>query len=665
MVQPKRFRYTLEVPGVQTYTIGNAPKGWLTETEVEFKRTDRKGLERSVAVPLTFTFGAARLLRQQFYLYGANANVFFKVEKRKDDWSYQESYYGKLDFSTVDDSDIEFTINATEADISVKIKAFQNVKYEIPVTGDGSLLVQLTPLKLTEAADLLFTQSEEDQQPGYTALTVVNNEQKATLASVKDAGYLSTTTPNFSIDGDWFYQANANTALKVTISDLRGLIQAFSGSNNRFRLQLVKNNGTVLANLIDRTLNNTGENFAVDTEYNFNLVAGERVFLYQRIDGSLNSITGYNYTSGQISMSYQTSSEPSLCYALRPLELFKRLVNKMNGGFDYPVQSFLLSKYRQLTISCGDAIRGIDGAKIKISFSDFFKSIDAVLCAGCAVENGAVTIEARQSYYRNNEALVLSDAKDVHISPATDLMFNRIKGGYPDQNYDELNGKLEVNSEVNYVIDITQPDKEYDIQSVIRADAYGIEFLRINLEGKKTTDSDSDNDTFFLWVNPSSEPLGFYKVEPSQALTGVDATYYNWMITPKRNLLRHGAWIRSVFYGNDGYQIRIASAAKNTAVTSLATFEDEPPFVSESEPINIGDLAAPYFAPFYVDLSTNLPHDFWQFVSNTVYGYSTFNFRGNTFTGYHQEISIDLGQNSERDFKLLLTANNNILKLAR
>lgn len=660
-MQPKKFRYTLIVPGVNEFVLPNAPKGWLTDTELDFKRTDRNGMERSVTVPLVFTFGGARILRQQFYQYGAQANVFFQVEKLDQDWQYLSTYYGKLDFSTADDKKIDFTINATEADISVKIKAFQNVKYEIPVTGDGTVLVELLPLKLNETADLLFTPSTTDQQPGYTAVTIVNNEQKATIASVKDAGYRTAITPNFAIDGDWFYQALATTSLKINISDLQGSVQAIlTGGADNFKIQIVKNNGVVIDNLIDITIENTIQEFTVNKELNFTLNAGEKLFLYQRITGNLNSSTGFNYTSGQISLTYQTESKRSFCRAIRPKELFKRLVNKMNGGFDYPVQSFLLDQYRELSITSGDAIRGIDDAVIKTSFNDFFKSIDSVLCAGSAVENGAVTIESRQSYYRANQALSLDDAKDIHVSPATDLMFNRIKVGYPDQTYDELNGKFEVNSQQNYVIDVTQPDKELDLMSIYRADAYGIEFLRINLEGKGTTDNDADNDTFFIYLNSAAEPLGYYRPLLTSVIIGIDPSYYNWYISPKRNLLRHGAWFRSVFFGNDDYQIRFASALKNTDIT---TVDDDGFKVVENTNVNIGELPAPYFQPYYIDLSTNLPNDFWKFVNNTVYGYSTFPFRGSTFNAYHVEISVDLGENSERDFKLLLTADNNILEI--
>jgi hypothetical protein len=38
--------------------------------------------------------------------------------------------------------------------------------------------------------------------------------------------------------------------------------------------------------------------------------------------------------------------------------------------------------------------------------------------------------------------------------------------------------------------------------SPFRADSYGIEFLRSRLNGKVTTDKDSDNDTSILNVEP-------------------------------------------------------------------------------------------------------------------------------------------------------------------
>ena len=670
MEQPDEFQYQIIIPGDadSPYLLDAAPKGWQDSTEVDFKRSETYyGSVKSLTVPLSFVLRGAFLLRREYFKYNVQAVAYIQINKfNTSTWIYELAYYGKIDFSKAKDSDDFFIVNAIDADMSVKIKAFENTKFEFPMDVPDAIDVLITPIKLVESADLLFVASQTDQQPGYPALTVINNEVKSVNQSVKDAGYKTELSPNFATDVDWFFTAQTTGVVNFKIDHLIGSVQNTTLASDRFRIQLVKSNGTALADIIDITIGPGAQGFDIVAEYSFTINEGERVFVYQRIDGALNSNTGFNYSEGTLSLSYDTVSPESTCKAFRPAYIFQQLVNKMNGGFYYPTQSFLLKEWEQLTITCGDAIRQLDGAKLKISFTDLFKSISGVTCAGHAVENGVATLEYRRSYYRASKSLSMLDSKDVEITSALDLMFNSITAGYKDQTYDEINGRDEVNSQQTYVIDTYAPVATLDITSTIRADAYGIEFLRINLDGKETTDSDSDNDPFFLFVEQNAVS-GVYPVQTSgnagAVITGVRAgsSYYNWQISPHNNLLRWGAWIHSVFYGNDGYQIRFASGLKNTAMTVMVNGQ----LTIESSNVQVSELAAPYFMPYYANFTTMLPYDFWRYINASVYGYGEFSYIGSVLKGYFIEASIDLAANSERDFKLLLTTDNNMLEFIR
>lgn len=664
-MQPKEFRYTLIVPAVDSYILPNAPSGWSEDSTLEFSRSETYfGAVRSLTIPLKFVLDGAWILRREYYRYGVQAQVYIQIDKQNTStWDYEIAYYGKLDFSKAKDEEDYFTVNATDADLSVKIKAFENVKYEIPVDVPEAIEIEITPLKLIESADLLFVASLTDQQPGYTGLNIVNNEVKSVNQSVKDVSYRTDTSPNFATDIDWFFNAQTTGDVTFKFDGVKGSTQTFLGSARRFRIQLVKQDGTVLATPLDVTHGLGAPAFDINQTYTISINAGDKVFVYQRIDGDLDSNTGFNYTEGTLSASYETISPATKCKALRPAYVFQQLVKQMNGGFAYPVQSFLLKEWEQLTITCGDAIRQIEGAKVKTTFADFFKSVSGVTCAGHAVENGMATMEYRPSYYRNSQTLSMLDSKDVTIEPALDLMFNSIKAGYETQTYDEVNGKDEINAIQQYVLDVYAPIKELDITSAYRADAYGIEFLRINLDGKSTTDNDADNDVFFIYVNPVAESGGYYRPLTTSSITGVKAgeTYYNWYISPHRNLLRWGAYIHSVFYGNEGYQIRFVSGEKNTAVST--TYGGS--MITENSNVNIAELAPPYFQSHYASFTTKLPADFWQYVNNGVYGYGLFSYVGVNLKGFFINASIDLAMNSERDFKCLLTVDNNLLELVR
>lgn len=657
-MQPNEFQYTLVIPSVDSYVLTNAPKGWEDNTEVSHKRSaESAGQIRSLTVPLIFTTEGALILRNQYYQFFAQSNVFIQIDKlNTSTYQYELAYYGKLNFAKCRDEDDYFTIPATEAGIATKIKAFENTQFEFPVDVPEAIIITLTPLTLVESADLIFTPSELDQQPGFTGLSIVNNEIKSVNQSVQDVEYMTALTPDFSTSDRWVYNAQVANTVKISIENADGAIQSFGTAGNQFRLQLVKQDGTVVYTFYDRTISNNFEAFLINGSVDVSLSIGEKLFLYQRTGGTLNSNVGWNWVSGTLKLSYSTQSPATTCKALRPKYLLAQLLKKMNGGFDVPLTSSLLDAWKQLTITSGDAIRQIDGAKVKTSFNDFFKSISAVTCAGHAVENSVVTMEQRQSYFRMVKTLSMLDSKDVSTETAEDLLFNTIKVGYPDQTYDEVNGKEEINSQQNYVIDSTGVVRELDLMSIYRADAYGIEFLRINLEGKSTTDSDSDNDVFFVYVNSVAELDGTFKPFTYGTITGVTAgnTLYNWYISPKRNLKRWGAYIRSVYYGNDGYQIRFTQGLKNTAVTTTVAGET----VSEGANLYMSELGAPYFVPIYANLTTRLPFDLWKYFNSGVYGYGEFMYKGVVLRGFFMESEIDLAMNSEREFKMLLCVGN-------
>lgn len=665
MIFPNTFRYTIVIPAVDSYVLQFAPKGWEEKTEIAYKRSEVYfGQTKNVTVPLEFTRDGYEILLREYIQYNAQANAYIRIEKvNPTTQDYELAYYGKLDFSSdaLSVTDDTFTLPAIDAGIEAKIKAFENTKFEFPVDVPEAIDLTLTPLTLIEKADFIFTPSELDQQPGYTGIEIVTNEIKSVNQSVKDVPYRTDTTPDFSTDGDWFYTAQVANTVKVSLIDVKGSIQSFFTGSNRFKLQLVKNDGTPVATFYDRTISNFAENFLINGTVDVPLLQGERLFLYQVIEGTLGSDTGFNWEEGQITASYSTQSPETKCKAFRPKYLFSQLLKKINGGFDVPVQSFLLDQWEQLTITSGDAIRQIEGAKVKTSFADFFKSISAVTCAGHSVEN-KVTLETRQSYFRNAKTISMLDSTEVSLKTATNLLFNKIKTGYPNKTYDEINGKDEINSTQEYVIDSVGTDKELDIRSVYRADAYGIEFLRINLEGKSTTDNDSDNDVFFVYANATPEIDGSYKPFTNGTVTGVSAgnTFYNWYISPKRNLRRWGSFIRSVYYNNSGYQIRFTESEKNANVTTVVSGES----VTENSNIFMSELDQPYFIPMYAEFDTNLPNDLWQYFNNAVYGYGEFMFKGYVFNGFFMEAEVELALNSPRRFKLLLTTDNkNLLNL--
>ena len=311
--------------------------------------------------------------------------------------------------------------------------------------------------------------------------------------------------------------------------------------------------------------------------------------------------------------------------------------------------------------------------QLLINFRDTYQSILSVQGGNCAfgIENIADVntcfIESLDYTFRatvGNLNVGIVD-KDIKIQPAIDMIGNTIVCGYKDQQYSQLNGFAEVNSQQNYGTALIAPIKEINLVSIFRADPYGIEEIRV--QQGDTASSRSDNDTWMIYKKDSPEnitplpDIGYFyhplRTETLTSIVGVDSSYYNWILSPKQNLLRGGNYLASMYYGMKGYKITLTSANKNTA---MVTIDNTGRRVAEADPIFISTLPAPLFIPIYCTFKPGLPSNALQMMDNLPYGFITFTYNNKQFKMFADTISVDIGENSEQEIKGLLTPNNDL-----
>lgn len=297
-----------------------------------------------------------------------------------------------------------------------------------------------------------------------------------------------------------------------------------------------------------------------------------------------------------------------------------------------------------------------------LSFKTFYQAMKSLQGGqiGFGQDNGLACLEDMAYFFRAGIGqLNLGIINNFELSPATELQFNSIKAGYKDQQFDKINGTQEVNSTQNYVTDLLSPKKELDIVSPINGAPYFIEQVRIT--PLDSAASRSDNDLHFIYLKDTPEVDDSYKPLQMDALlsySGIDdVNYYNWYITPKQNLLRGGAYLVSVFDKMKGYTIRMASGLKNT---SLITTDSLGNRVSEAADIQIGNLPAKIFQPYYVSVLAGLK---LYSLLDIPYGGIKFTWNDVEYKCFVDEVSTDIGKNAAQTFKLLLTPDNNLLNL--
>lgn len=661
-LQPKQFRYSL-VYQQKTYVLPNAPIGW-EENIIRWSRSEfYYGMIRSFSVPLKFVLDGAWILRTGFYTYGIRGNALLTIEELNlATWGYELIYSGDIDFSTFTDSLTEVTVTAMEGGLSANIKAYENVKYTIPLNVPDAVDIQLTGLKLLESALFLFTPAISypitlNNQVIFD-LQLIQNETQSIVPSVQQVDWQSLgvppPTPNLTANEGWFYRANGAGTINV-----KGFV---SGQN--FMIY-IRDETYAIIETIGGSVD--GSDFNINFDYDISVTDGQRLF----ITGTTFTVGGGpQITDGEFTGSFTTIAPDTMCKALRPKYLFEQLLLRMNQGAPVSIQSFLLDEWEQLCITSGVAIRELENPVIITSFKDFFTSINSVLNAGFGIESGKAVLEKKAYWFKSTlQAADVGENKSFNLEVYEAYLASSVKIGYPDQQFSTIiNGRDEVNSTQVYSLPITRVQKELDLLSIYRADPYGIEDLRITKQDGDTTNNNNDNDVFFVKIKADPENISgtpYYRPERSEgylSLSGVLAaeTYYNWDISPHRNLLRHGDFLHSILDKFDGAFINFESALKNSSMNVVGLNGQR---TIEDQDLSIGTLPDKIFLPYLITIVTKLPKNAMNLVDNFPTGYIRSQFLNNNQDGFIIDFSVDVSKNRQRELKLLLTPFNQLENL--
>jgi hypothetical protein len=134
----------------------------------------------------------------------------------------------------------------------------------------------------------------------------------------------------------------------------------------------------------------------------------------------------------------------------------------------------------------------------------------------------------------------------------------------------------------------------------------------------------------------------------------------NVKYTPKRNLMRHGGYLRGMLDLLGASVLSIDSGTKNYLIVT-----DDPLSVSLAEwvDITISDLAAAIFKPYYFNFKAPAPFALIDAADVNAYGTMSFIYRGETYYGFLIEVSAKLAMETESTFKLLAAPASDLTNL--
>lgn len=698
-------------PNGQPATLKYSPEGW-KDTLVKYARNNTwLGMIRDMTASMKFLKDGASILKNRVGLYGVEAICYLgilKLDRTGLPYNYESWYLSEIDFTKYKETITGVQASALEGGLIKYLKANQNTTYEIPVDTDPEHInVLMDGMNFDNQAGYLITNGALADDYGQHTLNVIK-----TSAESIGIGALEPVRFRFDNNTDLFASnchilETGTVATKVRFDYDFGFTCALAGgitpnplAGGRLLARSFDKNGVVngawtlsdyggasnmyqhhqLTNIIEITVPANSNLFVC----NFLTIAG--VIASGSGADDVVSWTYDNAETDVFKMYYTYRHKSTYCKGLYPYRVLQKLVSLVSDGKYNSVSSAWLSAMKDYVITSGDALRGIvtdtsdpqrpiKGAVIKTSISEFFRSFFSRFGCGMGVKSSVpglddqLLFEQIAHFFQSSVITDLGQVTNAELVPAEDLSFNTIKAGYDKQDYSDVNGRYETNQGQEWTTPVTKVVRQLDLVSPYRADAFGMELLRVNLEGKNSSDSDSDNDTFIINIETTSNiddttdpDTVYYKLNrPAfSSVTGIPHpdSAYNLLLTPKRAIINNGAWIHSFMDKLDTGSIKFRSSDKNAELETVLSGVT----LKENQDIQIGSLPAKLVLPWYISFTTQVPVTLLAIMNSNPYGKIKFTWNNRVWYGYMWDGGIKPGDNDTQVWKMLSSPENDLSK---
>jgi hypothetical protein len=509
-------------PDGQPARLSFAPDGW-KDTLVKYARNIKYwGLFRDFSVPMRFVGDGAKILRNRFWSLGIEAVCYLgiaKLDRTSLPYNYKSWYKSEIDFTKYRELKTSVTVQAVDGGLIKYLKSNENTVYDISLSDDmEKFYTKMDGIVLTQKSNYQFVDDLEIDNSNYGGFHWLPFVFQSQESAVRGVSFQAQTLENINAlsysqklqSANWFAQAESDNQGIVTLR-MNGVIRikcTEQDAANGIKIRLLRSN-LPISNQNDYEII-TESPLVLNKEYTYSvsvnlpLEPGERAYLEGFI-GTTGVDTKYIFQTGSnIGIEYESRYKTTYAECIYVSRLLEQVLNKMTNN-QYQFNSSFLTGKKDLAITTGNAIRGLP-AVIRASLSDIFKSL-GIFSVGLTVKDDQLVIEPIDQFFKIDTVCELGTVDDVEISPAEDILFNTLKIGYKDQEYNDVNGKYEPNQGQQWSAPITKIVKEYDMTSVFRADPIGIELLRTDLAGLDTTDTKDDKEVFMLNIETQEQIL--------------------------------------------------------------------------------------------------------------------------------------------------------------
>ncbi len=674
------------------------------ETSLQNQRNQQYwGLDRTFSIPLNFVGDGALILKTIFYTRGTEFVINFAIAEQKlfDDGSQYGYYYApfyssQVDLSTFKHDGAKVSVSMMEKGFPAMLKDNAATTYEYKLSESTNPKILHNGIKLYEKGNLTLLDSiniENGIFNNFTAPMVLGTTEgqsagitfgSQTLEAIPNAAYYATSQ-------NCFARAAVENTGPVTVF-LDGMFKTVWTNypvgvlTNLFMKLIIKHvdntfsQVTIPHTVFSGTGSSTGTVLLWDfTGMSVDLAPGEMLFMV----GTINTGTGVAASiqflpDGKLTASFTNTYRTSQIDYFTFSEVFAKLIGSITKHtFTTSISSDIVKPGFKIAITSGDGIRSLSTATLKLTFNNLWSFINAEWDAAMYVVEKVVYLELKEKSIDFDTYIDLGEVSKLVPSPATDYLFNRIKAGYPNQDYGETNGKDEFNTTAEWKAPISTITTEKDFISDIRTDSFGIEFIRSNLDGKTTTDDIGDGTPFAMHIEDA--PFDFDITLPifgtvihlgtfvklnrdlNQYATGIlsPETVFNLIFSPKQCLLRHGNYLASCLNWHESEKLTFQTSDKN----QLLAVNDPAGAIIENADVPISTLGTKYFLPVLFDMTSRVSNSIIPLLKANPKYTIRFTWEGIQYKGIPIKIGVQPSTQAAQQVQVLCSADNDLLPL--
>ncbi|MDU6602399.1 MAG: hypothetical protein E6483_05570 [Bacteroides stercoris] len=638
------YRCELLIGGM-TYDATNELVNW-DDVEMSFKRGDYDGVVRSFSTKFEFANGAYSLLLKEYLSNYLNSSATLVFYTRNNSWLLNEKFRCALDYSTFSYNDTTCEINAVDNSIASLIKAKKGTQYEYPVKE----IKESQPLdydRLLMNSDIKWSIPSDAEEPNVSHVMTAYPNAYYTIPfymlgqpeiATKDIVEVFDTAENRfesteSLFGEYLFKNISDRDLTIRIKVKFSVFITYQRPGVSFpiyiRLSSYNENSKELKIYYQSATIQTFNTYTVDIDENLTISPGEMINfnialaksdpIYQNFPVNFK----FNSLDTPLNISFSERGKSVKIDCISPKVLLNRLLRSITdkNNVTGEIATGVDERLDMAMIVPAESIRGLPNAKIYTSYTKFANWMSTEFGFVPVIGDEKVTFVHRDTLFQDTEIKDLQDStSDLEYNVNAGLVYSGVKVGYDKQDYDSVNGRDEFRFINEYTTGITLTDNVLELVSPYRADAYGMEFLA-EKRGEDTTDSDSDNDIFFVGASLDGEK---YKlVRDGYTISGVisPSTMFNAMYSQRFMIEANARYI-----GAFANALEFTSSDGNSDVTINGVSErssivlGNKLFTVGELSVKTGDLEIPSDLTGYIRVEKN-GHIYKGYVKSASYNY--------------------------------------------